>query len=95
MEIIVKNNDAVKAYRVLMKKLNNEYNGNFFKFLQEIEVYKPKSLKRILKNKKAVLEIKKEREKRHHSFEKEEQRQIIDSKKRAKEFKKNQAAKKN
>lgn len=93
MQIIVKNNDAIKAYRVLMKKLNNEYKGNFFKFLQETEVYMSKSQKRILKRKRAVSEIRKEQAKRIKSFEKEETNQIIDSKKRAKEFKKKQSQK--
>ena len=51
MKIIVRNNDAVKAYRVLMKNLNKEYNGNYFKIIRNNMRYTPKSEEKRLKHK--------------------------------------------
>lgn len=90
MKIIVRNNDAVKAYRVLMKNLNKEYNGNYFKILRNNMRHTSKSEVKRLRHKKAVLENKIEEEKRYQWFLKEEKKGIINSKKRAKDFKKKQ-----
>lgn len=94
MRIEVKNNSAVKAYRVMMKKLNKDYGGNYFKFLRDLEFYVPKSERLTLKHKKALAHQKKLDDARKRAFEREETRQIIDSKRRAKEFKKKQGHKK-
>lgn len=88
MKIIVRNNDAVKAYRVLMKNLNKEYNGNYFRELRKKMRHTPKSQYKREKHEKAVLEVKKLEEKRYQWFLKEEKRAIIDSKKKARELKK-------
>jgi len=90
MKIIVRNNDAVKAYRVLMKNLNKDFNGNYFKELRKNMHYTSKSEEKRLKHKKAVLESKREEEKRYQWFLKEEKKGIINSKKRARDFKKKQ-----
>lgn len=90
MEIKVKNNDAVKAYRVLMRKINKEYNNNYFRFLRSLEKYTPKSEEKRIRKKKAINEQKKSREAFKETLENEEKLQLVDSKKRAKDFKKQQ-----
>lgn len=85
MKIIVKNNDAVKAYKVLMKKLNKD---GFFQELKNKKFYRSKGQKDREKHKLAVIKAKKEQTKRQEILLKEEKRVIIDAKKRSRERKK-------
>jgi len=85
MKIVVKNNNAVKAYKVLMKRLNKD---GFFKELKEKQYYMSKGERKREKHKLAVVKAKKEQAKRQEYMLKEEQRIIIDAKKRSKELKK-------
>lgn len=86
MRIEVKNNDPMKAYKILMKKLNKE---NFFKELRNKKFFRTKQEKKkealhaaILREKKATILRDKEREK-------EEKWIMIESKKRSREAKRN------
>jgi len=89
MRIEVKNNDAVKAYKVLMKKLNKE---GLFKELKSHRFHQSKGIKRKEKQKEAQKYRKKEEARRKKQRENEEKWLIIESKKHARELKR---AKKN
>jgi len=84
MIIEVKNNDAVKAYKVLMKKLNKE---GLFKELKNRRYYQTKSKKRKEKQKEARKYHRREEARRKKQRENEEKWLIIESKKRARELK--------
>lgn len=84
MRIEVMNNDAVKAYKVLMKKLNKE---GLFKELKRCRFHQSKGLKRKEKQKEAQKYRKKEEARRKKQLENEEKWLIIESKKRARELK--------
>ena len=87
MKIIVYNNDVVKAHRVLMKKLNNE---RLFKELHERQYFKSRAKKAREKHKLAINRYKKDLKAKQEQFLREEDRILIDSKRRAKEYKRQQ-----
>jgi len=87
MNIEVKNNNIIKAYRLLMKKLDKD---GLFKELKDKRYYKSKSLRRREKHEYAIKRIKKEDKKREEQKDKDESRILIESKKRAREYKQKQ-----
>jgi len=87
MKIEVKNNNITKAYRILMKKLDKD---GLFKQVKDKRFHKSKSLKRREKHEYAVKRIKKKDIKREELAVRKEARVLIDSKKRAKEYKQRQ-----
>jgi len=84
MKIIVRNNDAVKAYKIMMKKLDTD---GFFKELKTKKHYLSKSNKKREKRKYAMKRHKKLQIKRDEIFEKQEKQILIASKRRAKAYK--------
>lgn len=80
--MLVKNNDIIGAYKKMMKLLQDD-----FKLLKERREFVPNSKARKLKSQKARIRRKKEQKKRDAIFEKMELRAIVDSKKRAKQYK--------
>jgi len=91
MRITVRNNNALKAYKVLKKKLERD---GFFNELKERQFYIPKGEKRRRALNSAVYRHKKEQVKRELEFEAAEVNALIDSKKRARKFKQERKAKK-
>lgn len=87
MFIIVRNNDAVKAYKVLMRKLKED---GFFRELKEKQFFKSKSEKAREKHKYAVIRHAKDQAKRKILQEKQEKFALVASKRRAKEYKSKQ-----
>lgn len=73
MKIIVRNNDATKAFKLLNRKLHED---NLFVDLREKQFYKSKSEKKRERKKRAVARFKKEQAKRDAILEKLEN-QII------------------
>ena len=67
MKIIVRNNDPLKAFKLLNRKLHED---NTFIELKERQYFKTKGEKRREKKKRAVARQKKEQAKRHAIFEK-------------------------
>lgn len=77
MKIEVYNNNVIKAYKKLNKKLHED---GMYKKLKEKQFYKPPSLKRREKHELAVLRLKKIEVKRQQIFEKKEKQIIRNSK---------------
>lgn len=86
MKIIVRNNDAMKAYKILMKKLKKD---GFSDELRKKQHFISKGDKKRIRLKKAIVEHKKDQEKKKEILIKEEKRMIIDAKRRTKEARKN------
>jgi len=78
MKIEVYNNNVIKAYKKLNKKLHED---GMYKKLKEKQFYKPPSLKKREKHELAVLRLKKAELKRQQLFEKQE-KQLINKNKR-------------
>lgn len=89
MKIIVKGNNAVKAFKVLKRKLEKD---GFYKELQDKRFYIPKGEKRRKAKAAAILRHKKEQRKRAEMYEAQELNALIDSKKRARKFKQQKRA---
>ncbi len=87
MKIVVRGNDVMKAYKILKRKLDAE---GVFREMRDHRFYRSKSQKRIEKHKYAVARRRKEQAKREKDFERDERNAIIDSKKRAKQYKQQQ-----
>lgn len=85
MEIIVKNNDAIKAYKVLCKKLNKD---GLFRELKRRRHFISKGDSKKEKSKVARVRARKDQIKRDIIREKEEKWLVIESKKRARQLKK-------
>lgn len=85
MKILVKNDDPIKAYRVLMKKLLKD---GWVEELRKRQHYTPSSLRKKLKHKAAVLELKKIERRKVEAEGKEEQRMFVEAKKRGREARK-------
>ena len=89
MKIIVKNNDAIKAYKVLMKKINKDSkNNNFLREVIAKNSFITNTKRRQEKLRNAKYRENKKNQKNQEIFDKEEQWTVIQAKKRAKEFKK-------
>lgn len=78
MKIYVKNNDVVKAYKILTKKINDE---GVLKSLKHKEFYLTKSQKVKLKKKLALSRWKKEQKKKRILEARQEQNFLLYSKK--------------
>jgi len=85
MKIIVRNNNAVKAYKVLTKKLKKE---GIFEELKQKRYALSKSQRKRLKKERALVEFRKNEKIRKQLLEKEDRWLFIQSKKKAKEMKK-------
>ena len=84
MKIHVRNNDAIKAYKVLMKQLNKD---GFFKELKSKKFHMTKGEKKREKHKLAVINARKDQAKRKENLLKEEKRIIIEAKKKSRDLK--------
>lgn len=84
MKIEVKNNDPIKAYKVLMKKLAKE---NHFKEASRKRYFRTKQEIKKEKDRESQIRFHKAEEKRQLTYIREESRQLTDSKKRAKNHK--------
>lgn len=84
MKIEVKNNDPMKAYKVLMKKLAKE---NHFKEASRKRFFITNQEIRKEKDRESQIRFNKAEEKRQLTYQREESRQLSDSKKRAKSHK--------
>lgn len=78
MKIFVKYNDITRAYKVLMKKINDE---GTFKTLKSKEFYLSKSQKERAKKKIALSRFRKEEKKRRLVEAKQEEKFLLYSKK--------------
>lgn len=78
MKINVRNNDVVKAYKILTKKINDE---GLMKSLKAKEYYLTKSQKVKVKKKIALSRFRKEQKKKRAILEKQEQNFLLYSKK--------------
>ncbi len=86
MQVIVKNDDPIKAYKVLMKKLNKE---GVFAELRKRKRFVSNTEKRRIRAKTAKIERKKSEVKRLVILERQEQFAMIESKRRSREARKN------
>ena len=85
MKIIVRNNDAMKAYKILMKKLKKD---GFLDELKKKRHFTSKGELKRLRLKQAFSKHKKDQQKKIEILEKEEKRMLIESKKRTRENRK-------
>lgn len=83
--IVVRNNDAIKAYKVLMKKLKKE---GLFDELSKRRYAMSKTEKRRFKDKKAIVEFRKTQAKKKLMKQKEEEWKLINAKKQSKKIRK-------
>jgi len=81
MKITVKNGNALKAFKLLNRKL---YEDGFFNELKDNRFHKTRSEKKREKHELAVLRRKKEQQKRSQNFDKFEQRQLQKAKRTSK-----------
>jgi len=78
MKIFVKHNDVAKAYKILMKKINDE---GVFKTLKSKEYYLSKSQKNKVKKKTALSRFRKEQKKKKIIEARQEEKFLLYSKK--------------
>ena len=78
MRIVVKNNEPVKAYKVLMKKLKKE---GVFQELYVKSFFRSKSQKRKEKHKCALIREKKRKDEREQELARSEQRLVYTKRK--------------
>lgn len=78
MKIYVRNNDVIKAYKILTKKINDE---GFLKTLKSKEHYLSKSQKIRVKKKAALARFRKEQKKKKQILDRQEQNFLLYSKK--------------
>lgn len=78
MKIFVKNNDAVKAYKILTKKINDE---GLLKTLKSKEYYLSKSQRLRVKKKNALARFRKDQKKKKQILDRQEQNFLLYSKK--------------
>ncbi len=78
MKIFVRNNDVMKAYKILTKKVNDE---GVLKTLKSKEHYLSKSQKIRVKKKAALARVRKEQKKKKQIADRQEQNFLLYSKK--------------
>lgn len=78
MKIFVRNNDVMKAYKILTKKVNDE---GVLKTLKSKEHYLSKSQKIRVKKKAALARFRKEQKKKKQIADRQEQNFLLYSKK--------------